>query len=154
MTYLFYELQRRYTIREFLYQIQPVIMIAQDVPSPEQINESWLIQYQWILARVLLDDSLKPALTYLSMGDAGDQLSTAVLQAQWKTQESLVQQLETLVEQQMVSRDSLQHDPGESRRARFSSRDTWHAEFVEFLAIPPMWRGRRSKPKPRLERRD
>jgi hypothetical protein len=109
VTYLFYELQRRYTIREFLYQVQPVIMIAQDVPSPEQINESWLLQYQWILARVLLDDSLKPALTYLSTGYAGDQLSTAVLQAQWKTQESLVQQLETLVQQQMISRDSLRN---------------------------------------------
>jgi hypothetical protein len=109
VTYLFYELQRRYTIREFLYQVQPVIMIAQDVPSPEQINEAWLLQYQWILARVLLDDSLKPALNYLSTGYAGDQFSTAVLQAQWKTQESLVQQLEILVQQQMMSRDSLRN---------------------------------------------
>ena len=110
VTYLFYELQRRYTIREFLYQVQPVIMIAQDVPSPEQINEAWLLQYQWILARVLLDDSLRPALSYLSTGYAGDQFSTAVLEAQWKTQAALVQQLENLVQQQLDTRDVLRNE--------------------------------------------
>jgi hypothetical protein len=109
VTYLFYELQRRYTIREFLYRVQPVIMIAQDVPSPEEINETWLLQYQWILSRVLLDDSLRPALNYLSTGYAGDQVSVAVLEAQWKTQEALVQQLEALVQQQLNTRDSLRN---------------------------------------------
>ena len=33
VTYLFYELQRRYQINESLYRVRPVILIAQDVPS-------------------------------------------------------------------------------------------------------------------------
>lgn len=109
VTYLFYELQRRYKIREFLYRVQPVVMIAQDVPSPDEVNEAWLIQYQWIVARVLLDDSLRPALGYLSTGYAGDQLSVAVLQTQWKTQAALVSQLEGLVQAQLTQRDAMRN---------------------------------------------
>jgi hypothetical protein len=107
VTYLFYELQRRYTIREFLYRVRPVILIAQEVPAPEQIDEAWLLQYQWIIARVLLDDSLRPALTYLSSGYAGDQFSVAVLQTEWKTQAGLVSQLESLVQTQLTTRDQM-----------------------------------------------
>jgi hypothetical protein len=107
VTYLFYELQRRYNVREYLYRVQPVILIAQDVPSPEQINEAWLIQYQWIISRVLLDDSLRPALNYLSTGYAGDQLSVAALETQWKTQAALVGSLEEIVQKQMALRDSM-----------------------------------------------
>jgi len=107
VTYLFYELQRRYRIREYLYRVQPVIMIAQEVPAPEQINESWLLQYQWIIARVLLDDSLRPALQYLSSGYAGDELALATVQTQWKTQAALVKQLEATVQSEMLQRDQM-----------------------------------------------
>src|SRR5439155_2484562 len=66
VTYLFYELQRKYKISEFIYRARPVILVAQDVPAPHDIDEAWLLQYQWILSRVLLDDSFRPALDYLS----------------------------------------------------------------------------------------
>ena len=49
VTYLFYELQRRYSILEYLYKVRPVILIAQDVPSPHEIDEAWLVKYQWII---------------------------------------------------------------------------------------------------------
>ena len=137
VTYLFYELQRRYTIREFLYRVQPVIMIAQDVPSPEQINEAWLLQHQWILARVLLDDSLRPALGYLSTGYAGDQFSTAVLQAQWKAQESLVQQLESLVQQQLMSRDAMRETLVETQEAIDSTPEIPGMPNLNFLGFQP-----------------
>ncbi|WP_218511794.1 hypothetical protein [Variovorax sp. dw_308] len=124
VTYLFYELQRRYKIREFLYRVRPVILIAQEVPSPDEINEAWLIEYQWIIARVLLDDSLRPALNYLSTGYAGDQFSVTVLQTQWKTQAALVKQLEGLVQAQLTARDSM--------------RETLVAEQEEEDSIPEM----------------
>lgn len=94
VTYLFYELQRRYRISEFLYRARPVVLVAQDVPAPHQIDEAWLIQHQWIIARVLLDDSLRPALNYLTSGFAGDEVSIAVIKANWEAQAGLVKSLE------------------------------------------------------------
>lgn len=105
VTYLFYELQRRFNIHEFLYRVRPVILIAQDVPAPHEIDEAWLIQYQWILARVLLDDSLRPALSYLTSGFAGDEVSLSVVKAQWEAQAALVRDLEGQVKAQIVQRD-------------------------------------------------
>jgi len=105
VTYLFYELQRRYRIHEFLYRVRPVILVAQDVPSPHEIDEAWLIRYQWIISRVLLDDSFKPALTYLTSGFAGDEISIEVLKTQWDIQQRLVNKLERLVDTQQAERD-------------------------------------------------
>jgi hypothetical protein len=105
VTYLYYELQRRYKIREFLYRVRPVVLVAQDVPSPDHIDEAWLIQNQWILARVLLDESLRPALVYLTTGMAGDEVSSEVLKVQWETQRQLVSKLENLTDAQIKTRD-------------------------------------------------
>lgn len=107
VTHLFYELQRRYTVKEFLYRVQPVILIAQDVPAPEQINEAWLIEHQWILARVLLDDSLRPALDYLNSGFAGDEASIEIIKAQWEAQATLVNSLQKQVDQLLDTRNWL-----------------------------------------------
>lgn len=106
VTYLFYELQRRYQIHEYLYRVRPVILVAQDVPSPHEIDEAWLAKYQWILARVLLDDSFRPALTYLTTGFAGDEVSIEILKGQWQTQQSLVEKLEALVTEEKSQRDN------------------------------------------------
>jgi hypothetical protein len=105
VTYLFYELQRRYKIHEFLYRVRPVILIAQNVPAPHEIDEAWLIQYQWILSRVLLDDSLRPALNYLTTGFAGDEASISIVKAHWGAQAALVRDLEGQVKSQIVARD-------------------------------------------------
>jgi len=107
VTYLFYELQRRFRIHEFLYRVRPVILVAQDVPAPHEIDEGWLVQHQWILSRVLLDDSFRPALAYLTSGFAGDEVSTSVVQAAWEKQRSLVSRLEALVDDQMANRNAL-----------------------------------------------
>ena len=109
VTYLYYELQRRYKIREFLYRVRPVILVAQDVPSPDGIDEAWLIQNQWILSRVLLDESLRPALNYLTSGMAGDEVSAEVLKVQWETQRGLVSKLENLVDAQIKTRDVMRN---------------------------------------------
>ena len=105
VTYLFYELQRRFKIHEFLYRVRPVILVAQDVPAPHEIDEAWLIQYQWILSRVLLDDSLRPALQYLTTGFAGDEASISIIKAHWEAQAGLVRDLEGQVKKQLVARD-------------------------------------------------
>lgn len=107
VTYLFYELQRQYLVSEALHRVRPVIMVAQDVPMPHEITEAWLIQYQWIIARVLLDESFRSALSYLSSAFAGDELSVEVLRARWEAQREVMGRLEASVERQTASRDTL-----------------------------------------------
>jgi hypothetical protein len=65
-TFLFYELQRRYKVAEKIHRLQSVVYVAQEVPPANTIDAAWLIRHDWILNRVLLDDSFRPALTYLS----------------------------------------------------------------------------------------
>lgn len=107
VTYLFYELQRRFSVTEYLYRVRPVIMIAQDVPEPHEIDEGWLVQYQWILARVLLDESFRPALGYLTSGFAGDEVALEITRASWEKQRDLVTKLEGMSNRQIELRDAL-----------------------------------------------
>jgi hypothetical protein len=107
VTYLFYELQRRYRISEQLHRARAVILVAQEVPTPDQIDEAWLIENQWIVSRALLDESLRPALEYLSSGFAGDEVALEVLRASWQTQAKILDSLETKVIYQMNMRDAL-----------------------------------------------
>ncbi|KJK14090.1 hypothetical protein UB46_39615 [Burkholderiaceae bacterium 16] len=109
VTYLFYELQRRYRISEILYRVRPVILVALDVPAPHQIDEAWLIQHQWIIARSLLDDSFRPALGYLNTGFAGDEISTEIRRRHWETQRDLVAKLEEVASVQLAARDELRN---------------------------------------------
>jgi len=65
VTFIFYELQRRYRVSERLHRLTPIVFVAREMPAPHEINESWIIAHDWILRRVLLDDSFVPALDYL-----------------------------------------------------------------------------------------
>jgi hypothetical protein len=88
VTYLFYELQRQFKITESIHRARPVILVAQDVPRPHEIDEAWLIAHEWILKRVLLDDGLRPALGYLTAGLPGDEVSIEVVKAHWEKRET------------------------------------------------------------------
>ena len=66
VTFLFYQLQRRFRVSEKLHRLQAVVFVAQEVPPANAIDAAWLIRHDWILNRVLLDDSFRPALTYVS----------------------------------------------------------------------------------------
>jgi hypothetical protein len=56
---------------------------------------------------VLLDDSFRPALNYLTSGFAGDEVSVSVLQVSWEKQKDLVDKLEALTVNQLASRNAL-----------------------------------------------
>ena len=60
VTYLFYELQRRYLVDESLHKITPVVLVANDVPAPHEVDQGWILRYDWILKRTILDDSFLP----------------------------------------------------------------------------------------------
>jgi hypothetical protein len=76
VTYLFYELQRRFKVSEHLHRITPVVLVAMEVPNPNRaaINRV-LLTHSWIINRVLLDDRYRPALTYLTTSIVGDELA-------------------------------------------------------------------------------
>ena len=107
VTYLFYELERRFQVTEHLHRARAVILVAQDVPAPHEIDESWIVQYTWILSRVLLDDSLRAALDYISSGFAGDEVSIEVIKARWQDQRQIVAMLEARTTDQLSLRDSM-----------------------------------------------
>ena len=93
VTYLFYELQQRYMVSEKIHKLSPVILVANDVPNPAEIDEDWLIQYAWILKRVLRDDYYEQALQYLLEDFTGDEISTQALRVAWYTQLKLVSEI-------------------------------------------------------------
>ncbi len=94
VTYLFYELFRRFRISEKIHKVTPVVLVAQPVPAPHEITVAWLIQHDWILRRVLLDPSFQTALAYLSESLAGDELATEVLRQNVDDQRALVQSIQ------------------------------------------------------------
>lgn len=94
VTYLFYELQRRYRISEQLYRVMPVVLVAQEVPSPDQITEAWIIAHDWILNRVLLDDSFRNTLQYLAQKNVGDDFAIRELRKNLRQQRTLLNQIQ------------------------------------------------------------
>jgi hypothetical protein len=107
VTYLLYELERQYRISERIHRVTPVILVAQKIPAPNEITESWLLSHEWILRRVILDDTLRPALDYLSEAFAGEEVSVQVRKAVWEKQVALVSDLEGKVKGLKEARDVL-----------------------------------------------
>ncbi len=79
VTYLFFELQRRFRINEKINKATPVLLVAQDLPKPNQIDETFLIKHGWILKRALLDDMYLQTLAYVAGPLAGDKVARAAL---------------------------------------------------------------------------
>lgn len=92
VTFLFYELQRRYRLHETLFRVTPVVLVAQEVPSPDQIDQAWLIAHDWILKRVILDDSFLPTLITLC-DSAGAETALLQLEANVNQQRQIVTEL-------------------------------------------------------------
>ena len=86
VTYLLYELQRRFEVAGRLQAARPVVMVAFEVPAPHEITEAWLLANEWVLRRVILDDGLLPALDHLTDGFAGEELGVEILRVQWDAQ--------------------------------------------------------------------
>lgn len=106
VTYLFYELQRRYRISEQLYRVMPVVLVAQEVPSPEEITEAWVITNSWIINRFLIDDSFRPCLRYLTTKSVGDDFEVREVRKNLREQRNLVEMLKIEVSNASREADS------------------------------------------------
>ncbi|GIH02869.1 hypothetical protein Rhe02_09360 [Rhizocola hellebori] len=93
VTYLFYELQRTYRLSERLHGLTPVALVANDVPAPDEIDDSWLVAHDWILRRAILDDSFRPALDYLTKSFVGAEVNIAILESNAEAQKKVVEAL-------------------------------------------------------------
>ena len=93
VTYLFYELQRRYRVSERLQRVTPVVLVAQEVPRPDQIDDAWVISYDWILSKSILHDSFLAPLAYLSTGSVGDEYSLDQLRKNVEQQRAVIDSL-------------------------------------------------------------
>ena len=91
--HLFYELQKRYRLSERLYRVMPVVLVAQEVPPPDKITPAWILAHDWILRRVLLDDSFRPALDYLANSSVGDDFALREMRKNLRQQRNLVETL-------------------------------------------------------------
>jgi hypothetical protein len=100
VTYMFYELQRTFRISEKIHQLTPVILVANEMPAPDAIDDGWLIRHDWILRRVILDDSFKPALEYLTKSFVGDELNLQILNNNAQAQKRIVDKLNQQIEVQ------------------------------------------------------
>jgi hypothetical protein len=92
VTYLFYELQRQFKVNERLHRMRPVVLVAQEMPAPHQIDEDWIVAHDWILKRVLLDDSFLSAFDCI-MSIRGDRLMLAEFEKTVKDQRKVVRDL-------------------------------------------------------------
>lgn len=85
VTYLYYELQRQFMLSEKLHKITPVIFVANPFPRPNDIDRAWLIEHEWILRRVILDNSFLASLDLLKKNPEGELLGLQALQAAMST---------------------------------------------------------------------
>jgi hypothetical protein len=92
VTYLFYELQRQYRVNERLHRMRPVVLVAQEIPAPHEIDDEWIVRHDWILKRALLDDSYLHGFDCI-MSVRGDQLMLAELERSVVEQRKIIRDL-------------------------------------------------------------
>jgi hypothetical protein len=123
VTYLFYELQRRYRLFERLYRVQPVVLVAQEFPRPKDIDQSWLVRHDWILRRAILDDSFLPVLDDIAR-TAGDEIALDEMRLNVNQQRCIVGELrrelaivtqQATEQRQLMDRTDLAKDIGTKR---------------------------------------
>ena len=107
VTYLLYELERRYRVTARLHRVTPVIMVALDMPAPHEITDAWIVEHAWIIRRVLLDDSFREGLALVEGGRAADEMQVEIRRANWQKQRDLVTKLEATLDEQTAVRDEL-----------------------------------------------
>ena len=83
VTYLLYELERRYRVSSHIHAVQPVVLVALDMPAPIEINDAWLLEHSWILRDVLLDADFEEALDILEDNRSQDDTELALLKANY-----------------------------------------------------------------------
>lgn len=107
VTYLMYELERRYRVSQRLHEVTPVIMVALDMPSPHELTEGWILEHAWILRRVLLDDALEEAIDLIEFGRQADAVELSILRATYERERESLSRIETDLDAIIADRATL-----------------------------------------------
>lgn len=83
VTYVYSRLQRQYELRTYLSDVNLVAFIGERVPAPSEVDGAWIRRYDWILSRVLLDESFRADLDAIRAGrpsgaEVGDGIDPAI----------------------------------------------------------------------------
>jgi hypothetical protein len=65
ITYEYHKLQQQYEVFTHLAEVESVIFVAERLPSPAEIGDAWVRRHDWIIARVLKDESHRATLNEL-----------------------------------------------------------------------------------------
>lgn len=100
VTFLLYELERRYRVETQLAAVRPVVLYALDVPDPDEITAAWILEYSDQLRQFLLDPTLRPVLDDLeqthSRADLGYRLAGTRLEEQRQIYKTLAAEIDEL----------------------------------------------------------
>ena len=65
ITYEYLKLQQQYEVFTYLAEVQSVIFVAEYLPPPSEIGKDWVRKHDWIIAKVLKDESHRQTLNDL-----------------------------------------------------------------------------------------
>jgi len=65
ITYEYLKLQQQYEVFTYLAEVQSVIFVAEYLPSPDEIGKDWVRKHDWVIAKVLKDESYRQTLNEL-----------------------------------------------------------------------------------------
>lgn len=65
VTYEYHTLQQQYEVFTALAEVQSVVLVAEYVPPPAEIDAAWVRRHDWIISRVLIDESFRATLNEL-----------------------------------------------------------------------------------------
>jgi hypothetical protein len=69
VTYVYDTIQRVYRVETALEAIEPVLYVGEHVPGPGELGLAWVRRYDWLLSRVLLDESFREALQLVATAE-------------------------------------------------------------------------------------
>lgn len=137
VTYLFYELQRRFEVSEQLYKITPVVLVPMPMPNPDKKEITQLIlKYCWVINRVLLDDRFRPALDYIMTGLIGDEAAIKEMRSNIASIRNNITDLASLVtdnKQKIIDAKNIfldeWEDLDESNRKKYIEKNKYQVEL-------------------------
>ncbi|MEM9680819.1 MAG: hypothetical protein AAF901_10895, partial [Bacteroidota bacterium] len=107
VTYLMYELERRYQVHQKLESVTPVIMLALDMPSPHELTEGWVLEHSWIIRRALLDDSFEDAILLIENGRQSEAVDIEVKKAIYEREQAAMSKLSSDFDAVIKDRNTL-----------------------------------------------
>lgn len=100
ITYLLYELERRYRVETQLAAVRPVVLYAMDMPDPDEITAAWILEYSAQIRDFLLDPTLRQVLDDLeqthSSADMDYRMAESRLAEQRQIYEALTAEIDEL----------------------------------------------------------